>query len=76
MLTAVSLMRSTSISHDWHDEMHIKYGIHRLHHWKKGNQRNTLTRAHAELAVADTRLSVALSKDCWKCQVTSLLCEP
>ena len=72
----MSLMCSTSTSHDWQEVMKTKHGIHRLHHWKKGTQRNTLTRPHAELAVADTRLSLAFSKDCYRCQVISVLCGP
>ena len=69
-------MRRNTRSDEWWDELYTKHGIHRLHHWKKGNQRNTFIRSHAELAVEDTRLVEAFSKDCTTCQVTTLLCEP
>lgn len=38
---------------DWQERMHSKPGIHCLHHWKRGNQRPTLIRMHAEVTVAD-----------------------
>ena len=69
-------MRRNTYSHDWQESMYAKHGIHRLHHWKKGNQRNTLIRSHAELAAEDIRLVEAFSKDCASCQVTTMLCEP
>ena len=75
-LTAMSRVCRNSYSHDWREIMHTKHGIHRLHHWRKGSQRNALTRVHAKLAVADTRLAEAFSKDCYRCQVTSALYGP
>ena len=69
-------MRRNVYSHDWQEDMYAKHGIHRLHHWKKGTQRNTLIRSHAELAAEDIRLVEAFSKDCASCQVTTISCEP
>ena len=74
--SSMCLMRRNTYSHDWQESMYTKHGIQRLHHWKKGNQRNVLIRSHAELAVEDIRLVEAFSKDCTTCQVTTLLCEP
>ncbi len=57
------------MSPDWNEQLQTKHGVNRLHHWKKGNQRNTLLRKHAELAVKDTQLVQAFVHACGKCTV-------
>ena len=72
--SSTHLTRRNTRSDNWFDGLYTKYGINRLRHWKKGYQRNTLLRSHAQLAVDDIRLVEAFSKDCTQCQVTTLLC--
>ena len=60
----------TEVSPDWNEQLQTEHGVSRLHHWKKGNQRNTLLRKHAELAVKDTQLVQAFVHACSKCTVS------
>ena len=58
------------MSEDWNEQLQTEHGVNRLRHWKKGNQRNTLLRKHAELAVKDTQLVQAFVKACMHCTVS------
>ena len=68
-------MRRNTPLDEWYD-VYTKHSTHRLPPWKKGDQRNTLLRSHAELAVEDSLLVEAFSKDCTQCQVTTSSFEP
>ena len=63
----------TEVSEDWNEQLQTEHGVNRLRHWKKGNQRNTLLRQHAELAVKDTQLVQAFVKACMHCTVSCML---
>ena len=59
------------MSHDWRLELETQHGVDRLKHWKKGNQRNSLLRVHAEMAVKDSQLVRAFTSICMHCQVSA-----
>ena len=59
------------MSHDWRPELETQHGVDRLKHWKKGNQRNSLLRVHAEMAVKDSQLVRAFTSICMHCQVSA-----
>ena len=64
-------MYRTEYSPDWNEKLQTEHGVDRLRHWKKGNQRNTLVRKHAELAVKDTQLVQAFVHACKLCTVSA-----
>ena len=73
--SSTHLMRRNTRLDEWYD-VYTKHSTHRLPPWKKGDQRSTLLRSHAELAVEDSLLVEAFSKDCTQCQVTTSSFEP
>ena len=71
LFPALSCREQTSW--DWNEKLQTEHGVDRLRHWKKGNQRNTLIRKHAKLAVTDTKMVSAFVHDCMYCIVSRLL---
>ena len=63
----------TEVSWEWNEKLATEHGTDRLRHWKKENQRGTLLRKHAELAVKGTNMVQAFVRNCAGCLVSFLL---